>query len=649
MITRKFGMAGLQPDHLTVRLRGSAGQSLGAFAVQGLKLEVFGDANDYVGKGLSGGTIVVRPAVVQPAGAPSDNAIIGNTVLYGATAGKLFAAGRAGERFAVRNSGADAVVEGCGSNGCEYMTGGVAVILGPVGDNFGAGMTGGMAFVYDPDDAFELKVNPETRGCGSASTIRTGKACCRTLVEEHVAETKSPLGARLLNDWDREVERFWQVVPEGDADAPAAAAVDGRSEASVSQCRPERSEGPQAVTQVPPDRHEILRSAQDDKQIPRIAWLQLAANIILFGLSWPIIKIGLEAIDAAVVRGRARHAVGHDRLRPAGRARPPGMAASRRLADRAVGRRAAAHLLLRLLQSRRAERAGRPLGRARLHRPCSGSCRCRCWSAKRSAGAPSPASCSASLGIVVLVDPLRFDWSDQRRHLRAMSGCCWRASPGRIAIVHIRRHRWRLTPLDVLPWQMSVATVLLWILALVARARGLSRLQPGRTLDVAALYRRASPVRSRPGPRSRSARALPPVIGSIGMLGVPLLSIASSVVLLGEPITCAAGARHDAGDRGHRHRDPGEGKMNWGMMSRAERDAAYNNSDAVKNSAELNAARIAASAAFRKAHPKHLDLRYGPKERNAWDLFPAADPNAPCLVFIHGGYWQRNSRTSSPA
>ncbi len=122
-------MSGLQPGHLTVRLRGSAGQSLGAFAVQGLKLEVFGDANDYVGKGLSGATIVVRPAPSSTLRS-NENTIIGNTVLYGATAGALFAAGQAGERFAVRNSGAIAVVEGCGSNGCEYMTGGTAVILG---------------------------------------------------------------------------------------------------------------------------------------------------------------------------------------------------------------------------------------------------------------------------------------------------------------------------------------------------------------------------------------------------------------------------------------------------------------------------------------------------------------------------------------
>ncbi|MEO1250467.1 MAG: glutamate synthase-related protein, partial [Pseudomonadota bacterium] len=138
MITRKFPRKKLAPGHVTVRLRGSAGQSLGAFAVKGLKLEVFGDANDYVGKGLSGGQIVVRPLTSSPL-VSNHNTIIGNTVLYGATSGQLFAAGQAGERFCVRNSGAEVVVEGCGSNGCEYMTGGTAVILGPVGDNFAAG------------------------------------------------------------------------------------------------------------------------------------------------------------------------------------------------------------------------------------------------------------------------------------------------------------------------------------------------------------------------------------------------------------------------------------------------------------------------------------------------------------------------------
>jgi glutamate synthase (NADPH/NADH) large chain len=209
---RKYGMAGLQPDTVTVRLRGTAGQSLGAFAVRGMKLEVFGDANDYVGKGLSGGTIVVRPTISSPL-VPEHNAIIGNTVLYGATAGKLFACGKAGERFAVRNSGADTVVEGVGSNGCEYMTGGTAVVLGDVGVNFGAGMTGGMAFVYDPGDVFRRKVNPETVTFQRIDHPHWD-AALKAQVEEHVAETKSPLGARLLNDWDREVEKFWQVVPK---------------------------------------------------------------------------------------------------------------------------------------------------------------------------------------------------------------------------------------------------------------------------------------------------------------------------------------------------------------------------------------------------------------------------------------------------
>ena len=212
MITRKYGMTGLQPDTVTVRLRGTAGQSLGAFAVRGMKLEVFGDANDYVGKGLSGGTIVVRPTVSSRL-VPEHNAIIGNTVLYGATAGKLFASGKAGERFAVRNSGADTVVEGVGSNGCEYMTGGTAVVLGDVGVNFGAGMTGGMAFVYDPTDIFRLKVNPETVAWQRIDHPHWENVM-KELVEEHVAETKSPLGARLLNDWDREIEKVWQVVPK---------------------------------------------------------------------------------------------------------------------------------------------------------------------------------------------------------------------------------------------------------------------------------------------------------------------------------------------------------------------------------------------------------------------------------------------------
>ena len=211
MITRRYGMASLQPGHITVRLRGSAGQSLGAFAVQGLKLEVFGDANDYVGKGLSGGTIVVRLATASKMSS-NENTIIGNTVLYGATAGRLFAAGQAGERFAVRNSGATVVVEGCGSNGCEYMTNGTAVVLGEVGDNFAAGMTGGMAFVYDAAGNFASRINDDTVFYQRIQ-VAHWEAVLKALIEEHVRETQSRFAERLLINWDREAARFWQVVP----------------------------------------------------------------------------------------------------------------------------------------------------------------------------------------------------------------------------------------------------------------------------------------------------------------------------------------------------------------------------------------------------------------------------------------------------
>jgi glutamate synthase (NADPH/NADH) large chain len=211
-IVRQFGMTGLQPGHITVRLRGSVGQSLGAFAVQGVKLEVFGDANDYVGKGLSGGTIVIRPRAASPL-KTNENTIIGNTVLYGATGGKLFAAGQAGERFCVRNSGAAVVVEGCGSNGCEYMTGGVAVLLGPVGDNFAAGMTGGMAFVYDEDDTFEYRVNPDAVVWQRIETDFY-ETMVKDLITEYQAETRSRYGLQLLNDWEMLRGKFWQVVPK---------------------------------------------------------------------------------------------------------------------------------------------------------------------------------------------------------------------------------------------------------------------------------------------------------------------------------------------------------------------------------------------------------------------------------------------------
>ena len=212
-IVQRFGMNNsFGQGHLTVNLSGSAGQSLGAFAAPGLKLVVEGDANDYVGKGLSGGMIVVRP----PKGSPLiavDNTIIGNTVLYGATAGKLFANGRAGERFCVRNSGAKVVVEGCGSNGCEYMTGGVTVILGAIGANFGAGMTGGMAYVYNANGRFDEMVNPETV-VAVPVTVPEWEKELKDLIEEHLVETGSPRAKEILHRWEEELPRFVQVCPK---------------------------------------------------------------------------------------------------------------------------------------------------------------------------------------------------------------------------------------------------------------------------------------------------------------------------------------------------------------------------------------------------------------------------------------------------
>jgi glutamate synthase (NADPH/NADH) large chain len=212
-IVRNFGMRNsFQPDHLTVKLQGSAGQSLGAFAAPGLKLEVSGDANDYVGKGLSGGTIVVRPPQVSPLKA-EDNTIIGNTVLYGATDGYLFAAGRAGERFAVRNSGAKVVIEGCGACGCEYMTGGVAVILGSIGANFGAGMTGGMAYLYDPEGKAETLMNAETL-VTCPVTVAHWEDQLKGLIERHLEETGSRKASDILQHWETEKANFLQVCPK---------------------------------------------------------------------------------------------------------------------------------------------------------------------------------------------------------------------------------------------------------------------------------------------------------------------------------------------------------------------------------------------------------------------------------------------------
>jgi glutamate synthase (NADPH/NADH) large chain len=210
LVVRHGGAA--YDEQITLRLRGSAGQSLGAFLARGIRIELLGEANDYVGKGLSGGTIMVRP---RPSSTltPHANTIIGNTVLYGATSGALFANGQAGERFAVRNSGANAVVEGCGSNGCEYMTGGTVVILGEVGQNFAAGMTGGMAFVYDQNDTLMKRVNDESVLLQRIeSTHWEGEL--KQLLAQHARETNSPQATTILAHWEACRSHFWQVCPK---------------------------------------------------------------------------------------------------------------------------------------------------------------------------------------------------------------------------------------------------------------------------------------------------------------------------------------------------------------------------------------------------------------------------------------------------
>ncbi len=209
-IVRRFGAAGLEDGRLTLRLSGSAGQSLGAFGARGLRIELVGDANDYVAKGLSGAVIAIRPSPhLHEAGA---QALIGSTCLYGATSGALYAAGVAGERFAVRNSGAVTVVEGCGANGCEYMTGGEAVILGPTGPNFAAGMTGGMAWVLDADGAFGRRLNPESVVTAAVGPLWGERL--RGLVMAHAAETGSLKAQALLADWPAALLRFVQICPK---------------------------------------------------------------------------------------------------------------------------------------------------------------------------------------------------------------------------------------------------------------------------------------------------------------------------------------------------------------------------------------------------------------------------------------------------
>ena len=210
-ITRRYGGSGLPDDTIRIAFTGTAGQSFGAFVPRGVALTLEGDANDYVGKGLSGGRIVVFPPRTASF-APEENVIIGNVSLYGATSGQAFIRGIAGERFAVRNSGALAVVEGVGDHGCEYMTGGRVLVLGKTGRNFAAGMSGGVAYVLDPEGVFNSRCNKglvELEGLDEREDIET----VRMLLERHVEYTGSTVAARLLEGWDATRAQFVKVIP----------------------------------------------------------------------------------------------------------------------------------------------------------------------------------------------------------------------------------------------------------------------------------------------------------------------------------------------------------------------------------------------------------------------------------------------------
>jgi glutamate synthase (ferredoxin) len=218
-IAKQYGDTGFE-GQLHLKFQGSAGQSFGAFNLLGMTLELEGEANDYVGKGMNGGEIIIRPPADSPFAA-AENAIIGNTCLYGATGGVLYASGRAGERFAVRNSKGQAVIEGAGDHCCEYMTGGVTVVLGPVGRNVGAGMTGGLGYFLDEAGNFAAKVNPEIvkiqRVCSPA-----GEAQLKALITAHAEKTGSAKAKAILADWATYLPQFWQVVPPSEADTPEA-------------------------------------------------------------------------------------------------------------------------------------------------------------------------------------------------------------------------------------------------------------------------------------------------------------------------------------------------------------------------------------------------------------------------------------------
>jgi glutamate synthase domain-containing protein 3 len=210
-VARRYGSRGLPDNTINVFLSGSAGQSFGAFLARGITLTLEGDANDYVGKGLSGGRIVVVPPATADGSGEGDT-VVGNVVLYGATSGEGYFGGKAGERFAIRNSGAIAVVEAIGAHGCEYMTNGTVVVLGRTGNNFGAGMSGGLAYVFDETGGFAgERCNRDMVGLEAVEADDAEEL--QRLVRTHATLTKSTRATQLLADWPRAVSRFVKVVP----------------------------------------------------------------------------------------------------------------------------------------------------------------------------------------------------------------------------------------------------------------------------------------------------------------------------------------------------------------------------------------------------------------------------------------------------
>jgi glutamate synthase (NADPH/NADH) large chain len=239
-VAERYGHAGLPEDTIHIKAHGTGGQSLGAWVARGVTIELEGQGNDYVGKGLSGGRLIIYPPAESAIERAEDNIIVGNTVLYGAISGECYLRGVAGERFCVRNSGATAVVEGVGDHGCEYMTGGIAVVLGPTGRNFAAGMSGGIAYVLNEDGGFEDRCNLamvelqpipaedaalealdhqggdlETHGLVDISRdmTRHDAARLRQLIERHLHYTNSAVARRILDDWDAYLPKFVKVMP----------------------------------------------------------------------------------------------------------------------------------------------------------------------------------------------------------------------------------------------------------------------------------------------------------------------------------------------------------------------------------------------------------------------------------------------------